>query len=117
MDASPFSGPRMEGSTVPRPSLGLLGVKAVPEEGTASRGAQGTGSCTGLKDEGSDKRRRGPTPAHARAVGGRLSNLQGQEGVDGRRSERRRQVPLGRRGSSDKGPVRSLGFESGEHRL
>jgi hypothetical protein len=51
------------------------------------------------------------------AVGGRLSNLQGQEDVEGRRSERRRQVPLGRHTALDRGQVRSLGFESGEHQL
>jgi hypothetical protein len=51
------------------------------------------------------------------AVEGRLSNLQGHEEVEERRSARRGQVPPGRHASSDKGKVRSLWFESDAHRL
>src|SRR5262249_39915305 len=47
----------------------------------------------------------------------RRSNLQGREDVEGRRSERRGQVPLGRHAPSDQGEVRSLGLESDERRL
>ena len=83
----------------------------------ASRCAHGTGSRAGSQDEDSDKRRRRPTPSHALGVEGRLSNLQGHEDVEGRRSERRGQVPLGRHAPSDKREVRSLGFEAVEHRL
>jgi hypothetical protein len=85
--------------------------------GPFGRTPAGTGSCAGSKDEGSDTRRRRPTPARALAVEGRRSNLQGRDDVEGRRSERRGQVPLGRHAPSDKGEVRSLGLESDEHRL
>ena len=77
----------------------------------------GTGSCAGSKVESSDTRRRRLTPARALAVEGRRSNLQGREDVEGRRSERRGQVPLGRHAPSVKGEVRSPGLESDEHRL
>src|SRR5262249_32759714 len=66
--------------------------------------------------EGSDGSRRRPTPLHALAVEGRLSNLQGHEGVEGRRSERRGQVPPGRHAPWGHVAIGSLGVQADEHR-
>jgi hypothetical protein len=64
-----------------------------------------------------EQRRRRPTPAHASAGEGRLSNLQGHEDVQGRRSERRSQGPLGQYTPWCKGEVRSAGCQSLGDRL
>jgi hypothetical protein len=64
-----------------------------------------------------ERRRRRPTPAHASAGEGRLSNLQGHEDVQRRRSERRSQGPPGQCTPWCKGEVRSAGCQSLGDRL
>src|SRR5262245_60915116 len=56
------------------------------------------------------------TPSHTLAGKGKLSDLQGHEDVEGRRSERRSQSPLAPHAPSDNRKVRSRGLQPDEHR-